>query len=167
MDDFLPKPFNRAALNAVLCKWLAPGSTADADPTTQLDARIGMHPDLDVGVYDELRESLQWKNEPLERIRTAFTASVERALPMLDSPDADRKALQRQLHTVMGSAGMVGARQVEFLAGQMQRALMDNRAGALEGASSMLARALQRYGRAVDRRLNMGTEFPLQARTRG
>jgi signal transduction histidine kinase/CheY-like chemotaxis protein len=162
MDDFLPKPFNRAELNTVLCKWLAPGSASDAEPTP-LDARIGMHPDLDVGVFDELRESLKWKNEPLERICAAFTASVERALPLLDAPDADRKALGRNLHTVMGSAGMVGARQVEFLAGQMQRALNDNRAGALDGAAAMLERATRRYERAVNRRVNMVPEHSREA----
>jgi PAS domain S-box-containing protein len=164
MDDFLPKPFNRAALNAVLRKWLAAGSGADADAAVGLDARAGMHPDLDVGVFDELRESLQWKSAPLERIRTSFVATVERTLPLLENPDADRNALLRHLHTVMGSSGMVGARQVEFLAGQMQRALNDHGAGALDGAAGMLRRAMQRYQRAVDRRLNMGADYPRQSR---
>jgi PAS domain S-box-containing protein len=156
MDDFLPKPFNRQALNTILCKWLAPGSNAATEGTTDLDARIGMHPDLDIGVFDELRESLQWKNEPLQRIRASFTSSVERILPLLENPGADPQALQRHLHTLMGSSGMVGARQVEYMAGQMQRAFRENRPGALDGAAGILRHALQRYERAVERRLNQG-----------
>jgi len=158
MDDFLPKPFNRQALNAVLRKWLAPGSNATTEAATDLDARIGMHADLDVGVFDELRESLQWKSEPLERIRSSFTSSVKQVLPLLKDPDVERKLLLRHLHTLMGSSGMVGARQVEYLAGQMQRAFKENRAGAMDGAADILAKALQRYERAVERRLNTGTD---------
>jgi PAS domain S-box-containing protein len=158
MDDFLAKPFNRQALNSILCKWLAPGSSNVAEGTTELDARIGMHPDLDVGVFDELRESMQWKNEPLQRIRASFASSIERILPLLENPQADAKALLRHLHTLMGSSGMVGARQVEYLAGQMQRAFQENRAGALDGAAGILRRAMQRYERAVDRRVHMSVD---------
>jgi HPt (histidine-containing phosphotransfer) domain-containing protein len=160
MDDFLPKPFDRRALNAILRKWLAAGSNAATEATTELDARMGMHPDLDVGIFDELRESLQWKSEPLERIRASFASSVQTTLPLLEDPDVDPKLLLRHLHTLMGSSGMVGARQVEYLAGQMQRAYKEKRSGALNGSAGILSRAMQRYERAVERRLNMGTEIP-------
>lgn len=86
-------------------------------------------------------------------------------LPLLENPGADRKALLRHLHTLMGSSGMVGARQVEYLAGQMQRALNEDRPGALNGAAGILRRALQRYERALERRLNLGMEAPGATRT--
>jgi hypothetical protein len=49
---------------------------------------------------------------------------------------------------------------VEYLAGQMQRAYKEKRSGALNGSAGILSRAMQRYERAVERRLNMGTEIP-------
>src|SRR5690606_26740805 len=52
MDDFLAKPFDRRALNDILCKWLAPPAAVTED----MDISKGMAqlPDLDAGVLDEL-----------------------------------------------------------------------------------------------------------------
>lgn len=150
MDDFLSKPFDRHALNATLCRWLA--AEAGGDPLGSA-SRAGMHPDLDTDVLDELRASLQWRNELLERIRSSFVASVEEAVTLLATPAAPRDALLRQLHTLTGSAGMVGARQVEYLVRQIQVAVKENRPGALDEAAEVLGRALRRYEREFARRL--------------
>ncbi|MEJ0040541.1 MAG: ATP-binding protein [Gammaproteobacteria bacterium] len=157
MDDFLAKPFGRSGLNAVLCKWLAPGAGGDAKHDPQ--ARLAVLPDLDVKVLDELRDSLQWRMEPLKRICTTFTGSAQQTLALLDgSRGLDRQALQRHLHTLLGSAGMVGARQVEYLAGQIQRAVKANQREEIEGATAMLRLAVLRYEREFERRLNSGAD---------
>jgi HPt (histidine-containing phosphotransfer) domain-containing protein len=79
-------------------------------------------------------------------------------LPMLENPQTARETLLRQLHTVLGSAGMVGARQVEYLARQIQLAVKENRLEALQGTAEILRRALRRYEREFDRRLDSGAD---------
>ena len=66
MDDVLPKPFAKSALNDVLCKWLSPQSSSSAEGT--LAERVAALPTLDGGVFEELRESLHWQLPPLRKM---------------------------------------------------------------------------------------------------
>jgi PAS domain S-box-containing protein len=149
MDDFLPKPFDRRALNDLLCKWLAPAKPAAETP--DVGTQMARLPDLDEQVLEELWESLQWRIAPLTQIRQTFAESLKPLVPLLRSASpADRPALQRYLHTLLGSAGMVGARQIEFLAGQLRHALQEERYEFLKSAADDLERAMVRYNREFE-----------------
>jgi HPt (histidine-containing phosphotransfer) domain-containing protein len=154
MDDFFPKPFGRQALSELLAKWLDPGNRQHPQAAS-LDANIGLLPDLDEKVLDELWESLRWQREPLQRICTTFAESLESIVGALkEGVHTDRKALLRHLHAVLGSSGMVGARQIEYLTGRIQAAVKADRAMELKGAAEMLRRAMFRYEREFARKLD-------------
>src|SRR5690606_2030971 len=100
-------PFDRRALNDVLCKWLSPAAP-QPDNATDNAGKRGLLPDLDAGVLDELWESLQWRSEPLSQIRSTFNDSLKPIVPLLKvGGPAERSTLLRHLHTLLGSSGMV------------------------------------------------------------
>lgn len=149
MDDFLPKPFDRRALNDILCKWLAP--PAATSENMEIGRRVAQMPDLDARVLDELFESLQWRIAPLNQIRSTFNDSLKPLAPLLRSAGpADRGTLQRHLHTLLGSSGMVGARQIEFLAGHMRHAIHEQQFDKLAACADELERAMGRYNREFE-----------------
>ncbi|MEJ0040539.1 MAG: response regulator [Gammaproteobacteria bacterium] len=153
MDDFLPKPFGRQALHALLCKWLEPARISDR-VNDELAAQVRALPALDVVVFDELRQSLQWRVEPLQRICTTFTDSARNAFGVIEgSTGIDRRALRRHLHTLLGSAGMVGARQAEHVARAIQRDVESNRLDDVDAALALLRGALQAFEKEFNRRL--------------
>jgi len=157
MDDFLPKPFGRAALSEVLCKWLvADGGERAAADETRPD-RVSTVPSLDTEVFDELSQALQWRRESLQRICTTFISSAEQALPLLTATsDGDRRSLARHLHTLLGSSGMVGARQVEQIAGKLQGAFSGGRRDELAAGGASLKEAVQRFQLEFEKRLAEG-----------
>lgn len=152
MDDFLPKPFGRQALHAMLCKWLAPSTTAGI--TDDVAAKLASLPALDASVFEELRESLEWRLGPLHNIRTTFSTSARNILSLLDGTEGvDRHAVRRQLHTLLGSAGMVGARQVEWIARKLQGDLKAQSREVLDLDLTLLKQALRGFEIEFDRRL--------------
>ena len=190
MDDFLPKPFNKSILSDLLCKWLVPGAIAfeqgsGADET--LAARIATLPALSAPVFDELWQSLQWRMLPLRRIYGSFLSVAHETLDILhraaatgaqrrESHEAlaarrgatdDGSVLARKVHTLLGSAGMVGARQVERVAALLQEALRSNqgtprsasgatwgdRRAELETGRVLLAEAVRRFETELAQRL--------------
>lgn len=144
MDDFLPKPFGRPALHEILCKWLRPDPAARK---AELRAsKVEELPDLDSRVFQELRESLEWRPEPMRRICETFTTSARCIFPLMDgSIGLDRRALLRQLHALLGSAGMVGARRIEFLARELQETVRKNRADDVPAMIEPLQQAVRRF----------------------
>jgi CheY-like chemotaxis protein/nitrogen-specific signal transduction histidine kinase/HPt (histidine-containing phosphotransfer) domain-containing protein len=156
MDDFLPKPFGRRALSEMLCKWLAPKAAVPAGVTSR-ESRPDLQPDVDTAVLNELWQSLQWRLEPLQRIRDTFVNSLETLVPLLRSADpATAPAIQRQLHTILGSAGMVGARQIEYLAGKLRMTIQEGRFEDLKKTALLFERAASRYDREFERWLEHG-----------
>jgi|GEM_PF-1065717 len=154
MDDFLPKPFGRPALHSVLCKWLESAS-AGQRATEELESKVSQLPALDVDVFQELRQSLRWKREPLARICTTFTSAAQSAFSTADgSTGIDRRALRRHLHTLLGSAGMVGARQAEYIARKLQSDVDSNRMEDVTPILELLKDALQRFEVEFCRRLD-------------
>ena len=149
MDDFLPKPFDRRALNDILCKWLDPAKTTD-DPR-DIERKLTQLPDLDAAVLNELCESLQWRVAPLKQIHATFNESLRPTIQLLRTGGpAERVIIQRHLHTLLGSSGMVGARQIEQLAGRLRHAIHDQKYDQLEPFAQDLERAMARYNRAFD-----------------
>jgi signal transduction histidine kinase/CheY-like chemotaxis protein len=153
MDDFLPKPFNKSALSDLLCKWLVPGANTEADG--DLARRIAELPPLADSVFEELWESLQWRVSALRRIYDSFLAVAHETLDMLHRAAAtgDGSVLARRLHTLLGSAGMVGARQVERIAAWLQEAVRADRRAELESGRVLLNESVRRFEAELERRL--------------
>jgi CheY-like chemotaxis protein len=154
MDDFLPKPFTKSALSDVLCKWLVPGANAIADG--DIAERIDELPVLAEPVFDELWQSLQWRLSPLRKIYESFLSVAQETLDILEraSSPGEGSLLARRLHTLLGSAGMVGARQVERVAAWLAEAVKADRRAELESGRMVLAEALQRFEDELEARLD-------------
>ena len=151
MDDFLPKPFTKSALSDVLCKWLVPGANAIADD--EIAERIAELPALAAPVFDELWQSLQWRLSPLRKIYESFLSVAHETLDMLGRP-GDSTMLARRLHTLLGSAGMVGARQVERVTALLAEAVKADRRTEFESGRALLAETVRRFEEELERRLD-------------
>ena len=154
MDDFLPKPFNKSALSDLLFKWLVPGAHAVAGGDAA--ERVAELPVLSVPVFDELWQSLQWRMSPLRRIYESFLSVAHETLDILHRAAAtdDRSVLARRVHTLLGSAGMVGARQVERVAALLQEALKSDRRAELESGRVLLVESVRRFEIELEKRLD-------------
>jgi CheY-like chemotaxis protein len=154
MDDILSKPFSKAALNDMLCKWLSPQSAATRGRT--LSERILALPVLDIGVFEELQQSLQWRLPPLRKLYDSFQESAHEAEELLGErrEGTDPALLNRRLHSLQGSAGLVGARQIEHLAAWLTEALRRGEWHEAGPTILLLREALQRLRRELDERLN-------------
>jgi len=154
MDDFLPKPFTKSVLSDLLCKWLVPGANADAE--SDIAALIAELPVLAAPVFDELWQSLQWRPAPLRKIYESFLRVAHETLDILHraAGASDGTVLARRLHTLLGSAGMVGARQVERVTVWLSEAVRADRRAELEGGRVLLAESVRRFEQELERRLD-------------
>jgi len=150
MDDILPKPFAKSALNDVLCKWLSPQPAANAERT--LAERVAALPVLDTVVFEELRESLHWQLPPLRKIYASFRESAQETAEVVTAPGSSELA-GRRLHSLQGSAGLVGARQVEHLAAWLTQALKEKKQQEQAEALPLLRESLRRFEQELDSRL--------------
>ena len=66
----------------------------------------------------------------------------------------DGTVLARRLHTLLGSAGMVGARQVERVTVWLSEAIRADRRAELEGGRVLLAESVRRFEQELERRLD-------------
>jgi len=158
MDDFLPKPFGRSALNEILCKWLDPkknGRDSGHADRSLLETVRGL-PAIDSEIFDELWRNLQWQLTPMRRIGQTFLASVNDTQDLFDQ--ADRPALKRQFHTLLGSSGMIGARQIERLAAELQIAMKASRWEDVDALRVPLQEAAVEFERDFERRINSRTD---------
>jgi two-component system sensor histidine kinase/response regulator len=159
MDDFLPKPFTKSALSDMLCKWLVPGANAVADG--DIAERLATLPALDSAVFDELWQSLQWRLSPLKKIYESFLSVAKETVELLQNATlkdpmvaSETKMLARKLHTLLGSGGMVGARQVERLAAWLEDAVKSERRSELAAGRALLADTVRRFENELDRRID-------------
>jgi CheY-like chemotaxis protein len=153
MDDFLPKPFTKSTLSDLLCKWLVPGANISSDG--DMTERMMQLPVLVGPVFEELWQSLQWRIGPLRKIYESFLSVAHETLDILHRAAAtgDGTVLARRLHTLFGSAGMVGARQVERVAAWLQEAVKADRRADLETGRVLLAETVRRFEVELERRL--------------
>ncbi|MEP7247180.1 MAG: ATP-binding protein [Gammaproteobacteria bacterium] len=153
MEDILAKPFGRVALNEMICKWLSrPSVTSRSD---NLEGRIAALPALDVSVFEELRESLQWRLPPLLKIYVSFVESAGETAALLDisAPSWNVELAGRRLHSLQGSAGLVGARQIEHLAAWLTRSVREGPLQDLQTTLPLLHDARQRFQQEIEGRL--------------
>ena len=153
MDDFLPKPFGRAALHDMLCKWLRrDGLRSDA-------AASAAHamPDLDTKVFEELSRSVHHEQTPLLRICESFVESAAKLPALLHGGTGDVAAIKGQLHILLGCAGTVGARRVEHVARHLQTLLASGDNIDLASSAGAVEQAIADFQREFCRRLEENT----------
>lgn len=141
MNDFLGKPFGRPALHRILCKWLDPKRTVEAAGPAPLDDRM----------FNDLWSSLGWQAAPLRAIASNFKVTVQKTLDSLDTDDPE--LIRRNLHTLRGTAGMIGARGVEEVVSKLQQAVRSGEKDRVKQLRLDLARANDAFQTAVTDRL--------------
>jgi two-component system, sensor histidine kinase and response regulator len=150
MDDYLPKPFDRASLRAVLARWL-PDAPAEDAPASE--------PALDASVLDGIRALNPARGASIvARVVAAWLASTPAQLAEIrrSAEACDCNALRFAAHALGSSSGNVGARSVRDLA----RALEDEaRRGGAEGVKPLVDRLEAEWRRAA-RSLEALTERP-------
>jgi CheY-like chemotaxis protein len=154
MDDILPKPFGKSALNDMLGKWLSPQAVAATEGT--LAERVAALPTLDAGVFEELRESLHWQLPPLRKIYASFRESAQETLGLIAAPanGTEAELTARRLHSLQGSAGLVGARRIEHLAAWFTQAIKEKNRQELADSLPLLRESLRRFEQELDGRLD-------------
>lgn len=152
MDDILPKPFGKSALNDALGRWLAPQPSAASKRT--LAERVAALPTLDAGVFEELRESLNWQLPPLRKIYVSFRESAEEIAGLATGAEGGAEVAARRLHSLQGSAGLVGARQIEHLAAWLSEAVRDRKQEEVAETLPLLRESLRRFEHELDNRLD-------------
>jgi CheY-like chemotaxis protein len=154
MDDILPKPFSKSALNDMLCKWLSAESLGSNEGT--LAERVAALPTLDVSVFEELRESLHWQLPPLRKIYASFQQSADETASLITpvALPADREVTVRKLHSLQGSAGLVGARQIEHLAAWLTQAVKGGKQQDVEETLPLLRESVRRFQQELEGRMD-------------
>lgn len=154
MDDILPKPFGKSALNDMLCKWLSPQSASGSESV--LSERVAALPTLDASVFEELRESLHWQLPPLRKIYASFRESADDTANLAAGAagDGEQELAIRKLHSLQGSAGLVGARQIEHLAAWLTRAVKEKMRQDVEETLPLLRAAIQRFQQELEGRMD-------------
>lgn len=112
----------------------------------------GSEPIVDSAAFKELWESVSRDAEPLRDIATSFRKTVAECLAALDD-GCTEKAL-RHLHTVIGTGGLIGAKQIRSLALELQDAFKAGDERRLEKLKRELATASVQFERAFLERLD-------------
>ncbi len=153
MDDYLSKPISPQDLAEVLDRWLPGGDR----PTTTTMIPPPMPTPVTVPAFDHQALLIRClKDEDLARaVVTTFLKDLPQQLCALNNAftSNDRRALQRQAHTLKGSAGNVAAIPLHDLARTLEEAAMDEDQDKLEHllaeidtAATALVAALQTAG---------------------
>jgi CheY-like chemotaxis protein len=153
MDDLLPKPFGKTALNDMLAKWLSPQPRDSTQ--APLAQELARRPELDAEVFDELRQSLNWQMEPLKRIYASVGESARLAMESLSGGAPPDAALaHRRLHSLQGGAGLVGAKQLEFTAARLLKAVKEGSLRDVKEGIPLLLAAQRRFDKAIEKRFD-------------
>jgi signal transduction histidine kinase/CheY-like chemotaxis protein len=151
MDDHLVKPFSRAALRAVLLRWLPPtaaaaesaeSAVACEDPAAQLL--------LDRATLEALRALPPRGSEAiLNRVAAAYGADSQRLLGALAQAieSGERGALARTAHAWRSCNGNVGAQPLVEICRELESCA---HAGDMSAARELLERARALYARVSD-----------------
>jgi PAS domain S-box-containing protein len=146
MDDYVPKPFRAADLEAVLDHWRGAGdSSAEVEPPVVETAALeGTREESDVDVLDET--TVAELRQLGDQLGDDFTGSLlseylEDAAGHLAALEeavtrGDVDAVKRTAHTFKGSSASVGAQQMRHLLAELE-ALADG--GRVDGADTLVA----------------------------
>ncbi|MFD5277127.1 response regulator [Pseudarthrobacter sp. NPDC058362] len=153
MDDYLAKPVDPAALEAVLSRWIPEPQPQPLAVTGGERAGVGIRPALDPDRLAMLR-SLGGNGQDLfAAAAAAFRDSVPARLAALRSAvhAGGGPALVEAAHALKGSAGNIGAGAVAALCSELEGM---GRSGSLTAAAALLPRLeaeLQRANDALDK----------------
>ena len=123
-DGFLRKPFSMEELREALAGG-RPEGTRELE-----DARAAA---LDEAVYAKLAASMG--RSKLEELYGMCVNDAERRMARMrqDASDGEDAAYRREAHAIQGGCGMIGAREMQMLAGSMERrGLRDDSLASLE-----------------------------------
>jgi CheY-like chemotaxis protein/HPt (histidine-containing phosphotransfer) domain-containing protein len=138
MDDYLPKPFDREQLRAVLARWL-PKAPAGAD--------AAVPEAVDEAVLDGIRALNRARGDVIvARVVSAYLATapgqIDEIRLCLEGGDAE--GLRFVAHALKSSSGNVGARGLRDLARRLEEA---GRAGELGQAKDLAERLGEEWSR--------------------
>ena len=134
MDDFLPKPINRAAIGALLQRWLRPTAPAvPGAPAVPAAAPAAAGALLDLAHLEEMRAAA---GEDFARLVARFEETSREQLEGMRAALArhDAQALRRLAHKLKGAASALGA---SALAGHCARIERRAKAGAAIEAAEL------------------------------
>lgn len=130
---------------------LAQAPRRDATPDQVCTPAIESVPPIDADLFDEIWDSMHRQPASMHRIRDAFLKTARGLLPLLK--DWQDPAIRSELHTLVGSAGMIGAKRIEHIALQLQAAIREGRRERLDDMKRLLERSIEDFERAFDERL--------------
>lgn len=156
MDDFLSKPFTKSTLSRALSQWLVHDSAVE---TAEDVAQAGRNePILDPSVFEELWESLRWRTKPLQEIYDAVIDNVRNTIQLLNALEkTPTQKILRSLHTVRGSASMVGAKRLTRIAAMLEHAASNQQLDRKAVEEAQLPKALRDLQVELDQRLSSYT----------
>ena len=150
MDDYLPKPVRREALEHTLARWL-PGRLTPSGPRAESPEAAGGPDVLDRGVLDGLR-SIEAEGAPgfVAEIAVLFESQGRINLQLLSEAAiaGDLGAWRARLHALRGSASSVGAMRLADHCRALEHQANDG-AWAASTTGALAALELE-YARAID-----------------
>lgn len=113
---------------------------------------VNTPPSLDPEVFDELYESVCEQEVAVATLYETFLENAARLIEALRAADPDT-AREKALHTLKGSAAMMGATRIARLATELQRTSATLEDTRMRDAIDELVRELATLRQAVDARL--------------
>lgn len=150
MDDPAAKPHTPRTLADLLSEWRRSGSGPPPREIRHLAEAIATLPPIDARTFRDLQESLRWSPGRLPHICNMFAGSAEELARALESRTLEPSALSRKLHALLGSAGMIGALQVETLVRQLKATHDADPQVDLTGASELLRAVARHFAQALE-----------------
>lgn len=133
------------------------GAADTADERTYRRTVVTTLPSLDQEVFDELYESVCKKPDTVASLYDTFLTSGVRLIESLQA-SGSHSIREKTLHTLKGSAAMVGAARVARLAADLQQTSATMQDETLQNWIGQIAIELDETRRAVDARLaSLGT----------
>jgi PAS domain S-box-containing protein len=168
MDDYMAKPIESAALLAKLAEIshrLAPvenvtSQPEPAPPRPEIAATTNAQAALDTASLDALEAAL-----PVEKLRDLvrmYLGHLDESIAQIEalSRQADLSGLARAAHTIVGTAGNVGAARVSALAREIEKAALADDHGAVLRLAGALNKAFDAAARALREWLDARTAAP-------
>jgi signal transduction histidine kinase/DNA-binding response OmpR family regulator len=118
MDDFVPKPFQRAQIIEVLARWLSAGTPPAAAAPAPLPSEPSFQ-SIDFGTYRSVEETM---GEDFTLLVTEFLTSTTQLIEDIGRAAAQRDAvtIKRRAHTLRSSSATVGALRLSALATDLE-----------------------------------------------
>jgi CheY-like chemotaxis protein len=157
MDDYLSKPLKPALLVETVVRWMDRSAAPTTQPNLDVDA-IEVLPVLDVSAIAELASSLPEKRF-VSLLRKCLLRADEQtaAITGLD-PKSALDEIRNEAHNLLANAGSFGARQVQELASQLQKACLDRDVPLVKNLVERIAVAHTKASAALRAKLALGLD---------